>query len=402
MNHRDRVLATLRHEEPDRVPIDFGGTCDTTIVAVGYQDLRRRLGLDPTTTRVVDIYQQTAVIEEDVRQKLGGDLVPVFDEPNEWREGTLADGSPAELPATFSPVLLEDGGRVVFDTVGNVVARMPRGGLYFDPVYHPLADATSVRDIERHMDWIVNYDTPSHLDRSFEETAINASSSRENTDYALVGFFGGHILQAGQVMRGWEAFLMDLLVDQTLAHALMDKLVEAHISRFAHYAATVGQYIDVVLLEEDLGMQGGPLMSPSLYRKMLKPHQKKLFSFVKSNCDAYLLLHSDGAIAPLIPDLIEIGVDALNPVQVSAAGMETQWLKKQFGRDIAFWGAGCESQGILPFGTPQEVIDEVKRRIDDMAPGGGFVFGPIHNVQAGVPPENVVAMFETARAYGAQ
>lgn len=147
-------------------------------------------------------------------------------------------------------------------------------------------------------------------------------------------------------------------------------------------------------------MQDRPLLRPSLYRKLVKPYHNKLFSFAKSRCDACLLLHTDGAVAPFISDFIEMGIDAVNPVQVSAAGMDTKALKREFGQDITFWGGGCDSQTVLPFGSPEEVADEVKRRIDDLAPGGGFVFSSIHNVQAGVPAENVVAMFETAREYG--
>jgi uroporphyrinogen decarboxylase len=400
MNSRERILTALRHQEPDRVPIDFGGTVDSTIMAVAYQDLRRHLGLNLSTTRVLDIYQQTAVVEEDVRQALGVDVVPVFNEPREWRAGTLADSSPAELPAKFRPQIQEDGSRLLIDAGGNTIAKMPKGGPYYDPVYTPLANATTVSDVDKHIDDIVTYDTPSHLDKSYEELAQQAKTLRETTDYALVGFFGGHILQAGQVLRGWETFLMDLLVNKTLAHAIMERLLEANLARFEQYAATVGPYLDVVQFEEDLGMQDRPLMRPETFREMLKPYMKQLFSFVKSKCDAYLLLHTDGAVAPLIPDFVEMGVDALNPVQVSAAGMDTKVLKQEFGRDITFWGGGCDTQAVLPFGTPETVADEVRRRIDDLAPGGGFVFTSVHNVQAGVPSANTITMFETAREYG--
>ena len=399
MNHRERVLTALGHKEPDRVPIDLGGTVDSTILAITYQDLRKELGLAPSPTRVGDIFQQTALVEEDVRQALGVDVVPIFLEPRQWRKGTLANGSPAELPERFRPEHQKDGSRLYLDADGNVVAKMPKGGPYFDPVFRPLADATTVSDVDKNIDHIVSYDTPSFLDKSFEELAQDAKALRETTDYALVGFYGGHILQAGQVLRGWEAFLMDLLVNQKLAHAMMERLLEANLERFEHYAATVGQYLDVMLFEEDLGMQDRPLMSPKTFRTMLKPYMKKLFDFAKSRCDAYLLFHTDGAVAPLIPDFIEMGVDALNPVQVSAAGMDARTLKREFGKDIAFWGAACDSQTTLPFGTPQDVADEAKRNIDDLAAGGGFVFAPIHNVQAGVPPENAVTMFKTAREY---
>ena len=400
MNHRDRVLTALRHQEPDRVPIDFGGTGDSTIMAVGYQALREGLGLPRTVSRVVDVYQHTAVIEEDVRQALDVDTMPVFDEPRDWRAAALPDGSPAELPARFRPHVLEDGSQVIFDDAGNIVLKMPKGGYYFDPVYSPLADATSVSDIQKHLAAIETYDTPDYLDKGYKELAKTARRLRETTDYLLVGFFGGHVFQAGQSLRGWETFLADLLVNRKFAEALLDALAEANIRRFARYAETVGKYVHVVHFEDDLGMQDRPLVSPALYRQVVKPYHQKLWRFAKSACRAYLLLHTDGAVAPFIPDFIEGGVDAVNPVQVSAAGMDTKRLKQQFGQDITFWGAGCDSQTILPYGTPTAIADEVKRRIDDLAPGGGYVFSSVHNVQAGVPAENVIAMFRAARESG--
>jgi uroporphyrinogen decarboxylase len=349
---------------------------------------------------VLDIYQYTAVIEEDVRQLLGVDVAPVYNEPNRWRSGTLTDGSPAEFPANFQPRLWEDGSQVVLDALGNVVLKMPKGGYDFDPVHAPLAGATSVQDIRKCMEQIENYDTPSHLDKSYEELARQAKELCDTSDYLLVGFFGGHILQAAQSLRGWETFLMDLLVNSVFAEALMDALAEANMRRFERYAETVGQYVQVIHFEDDLGMQDRPLVRPSLYRQAIKPYHEKLFRFAKSRCNAYLLLHSDGAIAPFIPDFIEMGIDAINPVQVSAAGMDTQALKREFGRDITFWGAGCESQTLLPFGTSQQVTDEVKRRIDTLAPGGGFVFAPIHNVQAEVPADNTITMLRAAWEHG--
>ena len=400
MNHRERVLTALDHREPDRVPIDFGGTVDSTISALSYQALRRALDLPPTVTRVQDIYQYTAIVEDDVRMALGADTAPVFDLPSEWRAGTLPDGAEARFPARFRPQRQPDGSQVVRDAAGTVVLKMPARGYYFDPVHSPLANATSTRDIDRCVDQIEGYDRPDHLDRSYEELARVAKDLREQTGYLLVGFFGGHIFQAAQSLRGWDTFLMDLLIDRPFAEALLERLCEANLRRFAQFARTVGRYVDVVHFEDDLGMQDRPLLRPALYRQAVKPYHRRLFRFAREHCSARLLFHSDGAIAPLIPDLIEMGVDAINPVQVSAAGMDPEILKREFGRDIAFWGGGCDSQRTLPFGKPDEVADEVKRRIDALAPGGGYVFGPIHNVQAGVPMENLVTMFRVAREYG--
>jgi uroporphyrinogen decarboxylase len=400
ITHRERALAALRHQEPDRVPIDFGGTADSTISALGYQPLRRALDLGDSITRVQDAIQFTAVIEDDVRQVLDVDTMPVLDEPLDWRADTLVDSSPACFPLRFQPRRQEDGSQVVFDVAGNIVLKMPAGGYYFDPVYCPLAGATSVQDIEASLAHIEAYDKPAHLDMTYEDLAQKARSLRESSDRLLVGFFGGHIFQAAQSLRGWDTFLMDLLSNRSFAEALLDRLAEANIKRFERYAKTVGQYVDVIHFEDDLGMQDRPLLRPSLYRQVVKPYHEKLFRFAKSHCDALLLLHTDGAVAPFIPDFIDMGIDALNPVQVSAAGMDPRHLKREFGRDIAFWGGACDSQTVLPFATPQQVSDEVKRRLDVLAPGGGYVLSPIHNVQAEVPPQNVVALFQAAHKYG--
>jgi uroporphyrinogen decarboxylase len=278
---------------------------------------------------------------------------------------------------------------------------MPAGGHYFDPLHAPLAGAESVAEIDRCQAWIESYDRPDHLDLAYEELAAAARALRQNSDYLLVGFFGGHIFQAAQSLRGWEQFLVDLLRNQSFARALLDRLAEANVRRFAHYAETVGRYVDVIHFEDDLGMQDRPLLRPALYRRMVKPYHARLFAFARAKSEAVLLFHSDGAVAPLIPDFIEMGIDALNPMQVSAAGMDPLVLKREFGREMAFWGGACDSQETLPFGTPAQVADEVRRRIDALAPGGGYVLAPIHNVQAGVPVENVVAMFRAAREHGA-
>jgi uroporphyrinogen decarboxylase len=400
MTHRERVLAAMARTPPDRVPIDFGGTVDSTIAAVAYPALRNKLGLPPGTTRIADVLSQAALVDDDVREALDVDTMLIAPEPSEWRAGALPDGSPCELPDGFRPRLLEDGSHAVFDEEGNVIARMPKDGYYFDPTFVPLANATSPQDVEKSWKHIAGYDMPCYPAESYEQLATRAKALRETSDCALVGYFGGHIFQAGQALRGWDTFLVDLVSDPPLAHAILSALLDANLARFEVFAATVGQHLDVIHFEEDLGMQHRPLVSPATFRKMLKPYLKRLFDFARSKCSARLLLHSDGAIAPFISDLIEIGVDALNPIQVSAAGMDPGRLKREFGRDICFWGAGCDSQSTLPFGTPAEVSAEARQRIDELAEGGGFVFASIHNVQPEVTADNVIAMFRTARTYG--
>jgi uroporphyrinogen decarboxylase len=400
MRHRERVLAALRHEEPDRVPIDLGGTVDTSILPMPYKELRDYLGLGSGTICISDVVGQTVLIEEDVRRAMDVDMQGIFYEPREWKEGELNDGSPAHFPAGFRPQTQEDGSQVVLDAAGHVLLKMPKDGYYFDPIYAPLADAGSADDIDRHAAALEAYDRPIYLDASYEELARKARDLYEHSDYLLIGFFGGHIFQASQALRGWERFLMDLLTNRSFAEALMDRLAEGHMRRFERYADTVGKYVQVIHVEDDLGMEDRPLLRPELYREVVKRYHQKLYSYIKSRCDAYLMLHTDGAVYPLIPDFIEMGVDILNPVQVSAKDMDTRRLKAEFGQDIVFWGGGCDTQSILPFGSPRQVQEEVRRRIDDLAPGGGFVFTQIHNIQPHVPPENILAMYETAREYG--
>lgn len=224
----------------------------------------------------------------------------------------------------------------------------------------------------------------------------------ENSDYALVGsaVIGGGIFEQPARVMGLQNFLMALISEPAFADRLMETITDIYIESCNRYLDYVGPYIQVFTYWDDVAGQNGWLIRPELYRKLIKPKQKRLVEAIKKKTDAKLFYHSCGATRDLIPDLIEIGFDILNPVQVSAKGMDTKELKAQFGRDIVFWGGGVDTQHVLPFGKPQEVVDEVKRRIDDLAPGGGFVFAAVHNIQALVPPENIVAAFDTALEYG--
>jgi len=201
-------------------------------------------------------------------------------------------------------------------------------------------------------------------------------------------------------VRGMENFMMDLAANPVYAEALIDASAEWLMAAWKAILEVVGPYIQVVCYSEDLGGQDSLLISPEMYRRLFKPRQRKIMDLLHSLTDAKVLMHSDGAIREIIPDLIECGVDALNPVQVSARGMDSASLKRDFGRDIAFWGGGCDSQGVLPFATPQEVREEVRKRTEDFKPGGGYIFGPIHHIESHVPPENIEALFHAALEFG--
>ena len=397
MTSRERVVAALRHQEPDRIPLDVGGTESSGLTAVACNRLRAHLGLPQGKTQIFDVYQQVAKVEDDVRQALGIDTVPLIIEPRAWKPFTLSDGSPCEIPERWCPEP-EDGALVVRDDAGHIVARMPEGGLYFEPAYAPLAHVDDPCQLDEHQAAIESFDWPSYADETLDDIAARAKHLLETTDYAIVGNLLVHLLAAGQLLRGYETFMMDLLVNKPLAHALLERLTDAYIGRADRYLDAVGDAIQVVLVNDDLGTQAGPMLSLDCYREMIFPYQKRLFGFIKRKRPGlFLLFHSCGSVCRFIPSLIELGVDALNPVQVSAAEMDTANLKREFGRDITFWGGGCDTQHVLPKGSPAEVEAEVTRRIDDMSPGGGFVFTQVHNIQPDVPPENMIAMIEAFR-----
>jgi len=400
MNSRERVLTALRHQEPDRVPIDLDGMASTGIMAVAYNRLKAHLGLTGGPARMYDISQQLAHPEPAVRRRFSVDVLPlprapVGLDPTQplWKPWSLPGGSPCLVPAGFNPTRDDRGDWLIFDDEGHITHRMPRGGLYFDQVYHPLAEATTVAEIQA-------FDLPSISEQELAWLSREARALYETTDKAIMGHFGGSILEAGQALRGWERFMMDMALEPRLAEALAQKLADHYLANLPPYLDAVGEYIQIIQMGDDLGTQGGPQMSPEMYRRIIKPRHRQVYQHVKRHSDVCLFLHSCGSIYRFIPDLIEIGVDILNPVQISAAEMNPAQLKREFGQDITFWGGGADTQHVLPNATPDEVRQHVRELLEIFAPGGGYVFCQVHNIQANVPPENVVAMFDAALEFG--
>jgi len=398
VNSRNRILTALEHKEPDRVPVDLGATESSGMTGIAYNRLKRHLNLGGRT-QLYDISQMICKVENPVLECIGSDAVPLLIEPRAWKPWTLQDGSPAEIPAGVDLRRMDDGGMVLFSEDGGVAARSTSGGLYLDDVSSPLADARSTADIEKYR-YFKNFDWPDYLDETYEDLNRKAEKLYQESDYLIVGNLWVHIFAAGQALRGFENFMIDLIANQKLAHCLMENLMNVYMERVTRYAEAVGEYVQVIEVNDDLGTQFGPQLNPALYRKMIKPYHEKLWKHVKEKTGCYLLLHSCGSVYDFIPDFIEMGIDALNPVQVSARNMDTARLKKEFGSQMSFWGGGCDTQRVLPFGTPDEVEEEVKRRIDDMAPGGGFIFTQVHNIQPDVPPENIMAMYRAMDKYG--
>ncbi|MCX6032825.1 MAG: hypothetical protein NT169_26510 [Chloroflexi bacterium] len=380
MKPRERVMLALNHQEPDRVPIDLGGTIVSSIVKTSYVALKKHLGLPLEEIVMLDHVQQLPYVDEALMQRFGVDFRMV------------------QLPAATAAglaIFREGDYHAFIDRWGSKLHMPVDGGLYFDWVDFPIKEPTMAA-LDRYA-W-PRPDPPEQQ----RKLGSQAKSLYEDTDYALVGsaVIGGGIFEQPARTMGLENFLMALVAEPAFADRLMDQITDIYIESCNAYLEQVGRYIQVFTCWDDVAGQDGWLISPSVYRKLIKPKQRRLVEAIKKKTNAKLFYHSCGATRNLIPDLIDLGFDILNPVQVSARGMDTKKLKADFGKDITFWGGGVDTQHVLPFGTPNEVRDEVKRRIDDLAPGGGFVFAAVHNVQAFVPPENVVAAFETALEYG--
>ena len=380
MKPRERVMLALNHQEPDRIPIDLGATIVSSIVKSTYIPLKQTLGLEVEDIKMLDYVQQLPYVDEALLKRFDVDFRMV------------------QLPAATAPGLniFEEGSYYAFiDRWGSKLHMPKEGGLYYDWVDFPIKEPTLEALNTYH--W-PRPDPPELIDRLAEQ----ARSLYENSDYALVGsaVIGGGIFEQPARTMGLENFMMALISEPQFADRLMDQVTDIYIESCNNYLDKVGQYLNVFTFWDDLAGQDGWLIRPEIYRKMIKPKQRRLVEAIKKKTGAKLFYHSCGATRGLIPDLIELGFDILNPVQVSARGMDSRKLKQDFGRDIVFWGGGVDTQHVLPFGSPQEVADEVKRRIDDLAPGGGFVFAAVHNIQAYVPPENIVTMFDTALQYG--
>lgn len=398
MNSRQRVLAALSHQEPDRLPIDLNGMRSTGIMAIAYNQLKAHLGITGGETVVYDIMQQLAMPESAILERFGVDVLPLPRLPlgldpakPAWKPWTLPDGSQAQVASGLDMRHVQDGSLVIFEE-DYPVYRMPAGAVYFEPVHHPLATATSVSEVE-------SYQPKQITNAELEWLRHEALQLRQTSDKAIMGHAGVNIYEGAQNLRGWEKFMLDLGENPELAQAVMQRLADQAIENLDKYLDAVGDLIDIIQVGDDLGTQNGPQLSPAMYRRLVKPFQKQVYQFIHTRCDKPIFLHSCGGIYPLIPDLIDAGVNILNPVQISAVGMDPVRLKREFGKDLVFWGGGVDTQKILPYGTPEEVRRQTRELIEIFSPGGGYVFCAVHNIQAGVPAANIIALYEEAILY---
>jgi uroporphyrinogen decarboxylase len=379
MTHRERVLAALDYREPDRVPIDLGSTWVSTMALSTHEALKEYLGFEGGETETAMLVLQTARVDERILQYFDTDVRPVY---------------PGE-PRNFKAVFKDRGAYRYFEDEWGIGWRMPRsGGYYYDMAYHPLHEATKEE--------IRKYRGPDVQDPGrIEGLRAHVQKLRNETDYAIFPEIGGPgMFEGAWFLRGMEQFMVNMLTDRPVAEALLDKVLEVMHGFYDAYLDEIGDLIDIVPTGDDLGGQGGPLLNPDLYRTLIKPRQKELIQGIKAKTNAKVFFHICGDFIPFLDDLIEVGVDIVNPIQITALNMSTAELKSAWRDRIVFWGGGCDTQHVLPFGSEEEVRSEVRTRIRDLAQGGGFVFSQVHDIQANTPPKNIVAMIEAAKEYG--
>jgi len=413
MNSRERVLAAMDHREPDQVPIDCGATPSSNISAIAYNNLKQHLGLtDTPPTRIYDVVQQQVQPDDWYLDRFGVDVIDVgraFNTRDEdWVE-VPGHPLPTQEPADFPVRTTAQGVREALSPSGEVLAVMPPTASYFDQSVYPYLD--DYPDHYEHLGDAMNkvlwqafahspWNRASEPD-FWERLRANALHLRETTDKALMIVCGCNLFEWGTFLRRMDNFIMDLLEEPEEVEELLDHLVERHLLTLEKVCAAVGDVVDIIRFGDDLGMDTGPFMSPTIYRDLFKPRHTRLFQYAKANSNMKVFLHSCGSIYRLIPDLIEAGVEVLNPVQTESHEMDPATLKKEFGQDICFWGGGANTRSILNRGSPEEVRKDVLNRLEIFSPGGGFVFNTVHNITPDVPPENILAMYDAVKEFNA-
>jgi uroporphyrinogen decarboxylase len=382
MTGRQRLEAALNHHEPDRVPFDLGGTETTGISVRALENWLTYNAIPHVPVEIFSLATQMGTIEEPVLRRLGVDTRCLRTHP----------------PSGYRLAIEEDAHHRSFRDEWGITWKMPNAdGHYYDIGEFPLSGCTSVREVEQYR-WPDPHDRGRYAHLKQEARRLDAETGAG----VVMERHTGGIFETAWWMRGMDNLLADLALGAPVGEAVLRKVLEQKLAYWEHVLDEVADEIVVAAEADDLSTQTGMLMSLEMYNRYLKPLHRELFSLIKSKAPrAKLFFHSCGSVHDLIPDLLDLGVDILNPVQVSAAKMDTAALKREFGSDLVFWGGGVDTQRVLPLGTPQQVRDEVKRRIDDLAPGGGFVFAAVHCIQEDVPPQNVQAMWEALQEFGA-
>jgi hypothetical protein len=418
MNSRDRVEAALNHREPDRVPLDLGGSPVTGMAASSVYMLRQALGLDApgAPVKVIEPFQMLGEIAPDLIEALGVDVIPLarpatmFGFRNEgWKPWTLPDGTPVLVPGGFNTQRTPQGDLLLYpegDRSAGPSGRMPADGYYFDAIIRqPPIDEKNLNFEDNTEEFsMISAEDLAHLGRE-------AKRLHGETDKAILANFGGTSfgdialvpamwLRIPKGIRDVAEWYMSTVTRKDYVYKVFERQCLVGLENLSRVYEVVGDRVSVVFVSgTDFGQQTGTFIAPKAYRDLYQPFHREVNAWVHRNTTWKTMIHSCGSVVALIPDFIDSGFDILNPVQTSAAGMDAAILKERFGDRITFWGGGIDTQRTLPFGTPAEVRAEVRARMGIFGPGGGFVFNTIHNVQARVPKENLLALYAAVREH---
>ncbi len=383
MNSRERIIKAIDHQEPDRIPFDLAGTTWTGITNVAYQNLRHFLGMEPDEPGWSDVIQQIVIPSEEILNRLGADTRGVFPlTSHNWD--------------VYSRLADKGGFWEYFDEWG-FTHHFPKNGHWFSLVKHPL------EPVDFEVEGIIeNYTWPdASAKQRFVGLREKAIQFKNQGKIVITKGLCAGLFEMHQRVRGMENAMLDPFLFPVNSDKLIGKLADLKIEFWNALFDELGDAVDIAGEGDDYGTQQSQLISPDQFQEYYKPHFERVLSFMKKKAPHIkIMFHSCGNVRPIIPDLIEMGVDILNPVHINATGMEPVQLKKDFGDAIVFWGGGIDTQKVLPSGTVQEVTDDVRRNIETLAPGGGFVFNTVHNIQSEVPPQNVIAMWEALQEFG--
>ncbi len=413
MTSRERVLASINHKTPDRVPVDLGGTTVTGISAIAYHNLKQYLGLEEIGhTRVYDLIQQLALVEDVIIEKFQLDVLDVglvTLNDTDWYD-IILKGIPIQFPKYFHPRQKEDGIYEMLHKDGTILAKMTKGAFYFEPSYFPYSNGYSeafedLLDAMNHMAGL--YFAPPPFDNMQQKgfwklLKTKAQDLRLTTNKPLTVNIGGNLFEFGINLRRIDNFLKDLIRNRNQVEKLLDKLLDFALATLSFICQYLGKVIDIIRIGDDLGSNMGPFMNPRLYREIFKPRLAEICNYIKKHSNMKIFFHSCGSIKPIIPDLIDAGIDIINPVQTNVKNMDPKGLKQDFGDVLTFWGGGADTKNVLNRKSPSEVEQHVSEMLDIFAPGGGFIFSAIHNILPDVPPENIVAMFHAVQKYNEQ
>ena len=411
MNSRQRILSAINHEEPDGLPVDLGATPSSGVSAMAYDQLIHHLPFKDKRIWVYDVVQQVAQPSEELLDHFCIDTVDLGrtfnQDDSEWVDYTLPNGRPAQHPAWFQTRRVEDGSTLAYHN-DEAIAAMPASAFSFDQIVFPFLDGypASYEDTldtaMSRIHWAAFAHSPwDHASEEdfWEQLRAKAIHLRQTSDRAIILSAGCNLFEWGTFVRRLDYFLMDLVRDPAEVERFLDALMVRHLASLEKICQSVGDVVDIIRLGDDLGTNTGPIMAPQTYRQLFKPRHKILCQYIHENSSMHTFLHTCGSIYKLIPDLIEAGFEILNPVQTNTRDMQPDRLKKEFGKDVTFWGGGADTRSILNRGTPAQVRDHVLQNIEILSPGGGFVFNTIHNILPDVPPENIVAMFAAIDEY---